>query len=41
MDIETNKLLKLISENKYNEAQMLIKDTKDGLKLTHYYQLYK
>ena len=32
---------KFISENKYNEAQMLIKDTEDGLKLTHYYQLYK
>ena len=38
--LEAEKNNFLIVEN-YHEAELLISDTKEGLKLIHYYQLYK
>ena len=32
---------KFISEEKFVEAKLLLSDTETGLKLAHYYQLYK
>ena len=32
---------RFLSSDKYEQAETLLKDTKEGLKLAHYYQLYK
>ena len=38
LDSEQNRFL---SSDKYEQAETLLNDTKEGLKLAHYYQLYK